>query len=286
MMRDLHAPLSNIAESDARLASEGAWRRGQLSELAEGLSRALYDRREVASARELFSLAAFTAREEGISLPSARDRADLAVFLLREAERRFGRLGPVALLGAAHALPTRGRTVLIDSPPSQEAYTRFSRLLHSPAPLQRSSLRALSDDVASGYADFAVLPLFAGGAPIGSVWGMIEERGLGVLCTTHITADAEEQELGLVARDPAVLLPPTHLAVSYAVNEAEEAVLSLAAAAALGLSPLHFEGAPLFRGADTVICRAVLRGEGISDFIAYLLLFAKDFSVLGLYSEL
>ena len=276
------APLLNLRESDGRLLREEEWRLGQLSELAVFLA----DGGKAETARELLSLAADAVREEGVPLTHPSDRAALARFLLREAERRFGRLSVGALLGSECGLPARGRTVLLDSPPSEEALARFLPFLSSPAPQRRNDLRALCDDVANGYADYAVLPLFVGGAPIGSSFAMLEEWGLAVLLTACVSTEGEEQELGLIARDPAVLLAPTHLAVSYLVDTPEEASLSLAEASALSLRTVYAETVPMSPGEDARVCRGVFTGEDTLAFIAYLLLFAKDFSVLGLYTEL
>ncbi len=285
MIGELAVPLLNLAESDERLLRETAWRRGQLSELAAAVALAL-DGEKPASARDFLALSAALLREEGILPASPGDRVELVRFLLREAEGRFGGIVPSSLFGGPFVPPARSRVVLLDNPPSEEAYRRLAPLLASPTAFHRDSLRALCDDVENGYADYAVLPLRAGNAPVATVWAMLEERGLAVSATVCLPGEEDELEVGLASRAPTVPTGADRLAVRFSAEAGEAALLALSAAETLCLRILFSEITPARFGDGTLSCRALLLGGECLAFLAYLALFTKDFTVLGLYTEL
>ncbi len=283
MSGELSASLFNLSESDARLLREGEWRHGVLSELAFSLAH-MPETAEALSARDFFAACEGLLSEGDIAPSGYDDRLALARFVLGAAEARFGPLTAEALLGGPFAPPARSRTVLIGNDPSLEAYQRFAPLLSSPVPSYRESLRALCDDVENGYADYAVLPFFAGRTPVGTVFSLIEERGLSVLATAKSLREEDALTVALVGREP-IAKEPTSLAVRFA-GRTEDITAALSAASALGLRLLFSEVMPAAFLEGALLCRAAFTGGGKAAFIAYLSLFAKTFTVLGLYTEL
>lgn len=284
--REISVPLDNLADSDGRRLREERRRLGHLSELAASLAKHLSEVGEADSPRTLLGGAAGLLAEVGASSLGARDRAELTLLLLREAERRFG--APVtasALAGGPCPPPSRARTVYVRNPLTDGAYLRLSSLLSAPTVGYRQNFRELFDDVENGYADYAVLPLFAGGHFVGSVAALLEERSLFITAAVTVPTEEDEVTYGLLSREPFALRAPTHFSFRVGAEDAEALTAHLAAAARFGLSLVRMDAAPTFYGGG-MTCRYLFTGEDFAPMLAYLSLFAPSFTGYGFYTEL
>ncbi len=287
MREEIAVTLENLADSDGRRAREARRRLGHLSELADSLIRTLSAAGEADSPRALLGGAAGLLADVGQAPLDAADRAELTLFLLLAAERLFG--APVtaaALAGGPCPPPGRARTVYVRNPLTDGAYLRLSTLLTSPTVGYRQNFRELFDDVENGYADYAVLPLFAGGHRIASVAALLDERSLFITATVTVPTEEDEVVFGLLAREPFAHRPPTRFLFRVEAEGGAALPAYLAAASRFGLSPVRLDAAPAPYGGDRTDLRILLSGNDFAPMLAYLSLFAPSFTGYGFYTEL
>lgn len=285
-MDGLAIPLSNLADSTARIAREGVRRLGHLSELTYAAVSEIRAAGEGESPRTLFSSASLLGLG-GVEAKTAEDRAAVVRALLGEAVALFGHPISAAELADGPRPPLgRARTVYVRNPLTDRAYAALSPLLSSPTVGHRQNFRELFDDVENGYADYAVLPLFAGGRPIGSVALLLEERALYVTATANISTEEDEVTFALLSREPVAHRSPTRFLFRFAAEETAELAMLLEALPALGLSLLQLDAAPLPYEGGGMSCRLLLAGEDFAPILVYLALYAPSFTSYGFYIEL
>lgn len=284
--REISVSLDNLADSDGHRAREDRRRLGHLSELAASLAKQLSEGGEGESPRALLGGAASLLSEGVGEHLGADDRAELTLLLLSAAERRFGApVSAAALAGGPCPPPSRARTVYVRNPLTDGAYLRLSSLLSAPTVGYRQNFRELFDDVENGYADYAVLPLFAGGHFVSSVSALLEERSLFITATVTVPTEEDEVTYGLLAREPFTHRAPTHFAFRVGIGSGESPTVHLAAAARFGLSLVRMDAVPTPYGGG-LSCRFLLAGKEFAPMLAYLTLFVPSFTGYGFYTEL
>ena len=279
----LGAPLADLAENAARIEREREKRYGYLSEAAEALVRRLSEDGEGQSPEALFASAA----ADPIPL-SAEDRVDFAALFLRAAARALGHtLSLSDLPDGPRPLGGRFRTVRLDNPLAEAAYLRFLPLLTQPTCHTRQSLFELCDDVENGYADYAVLPLFADGVAIPSVAALLEERGLAIAAALTLPSHEGELVFGLVSAAPVLLRPPTHFFFRYRPEGEEGLPALLSALSHLSLEILYLDTLPAPYG-ERAMLRILVRAEEevLLQLYSYLALYAPTSVGYGFYTEL
>ncbi|MBO7761373.1 MAG: hypothetical protein J6T24_01095 [Clostridia bacterium] len=278
----LAAPLADLSENAVRLSRDREKRYGYLSEAATALVMHLASLGEGESPAALYAAAA----ADLPALPPG-DAVDFSALFLRAVEGQVGR--PLTLLDlpdGARVPPGRHRIVYVESPISADACARFAALFTDAVCHTRMTLRELCDDVENGYAEYAILPLFADGAAIPSVTALLEERGLAIAATVRCPVREGEIVYGLLSASPVLLFPPTHFFLRYRAEGETGASPVLAALAEFPLAVEYLDTLP--SSYDGAVFRILVRGEEgtFLQLLSYLLLYVPTFMGYGFYTEL
>ena len=279
----LSAPLADLSENAVRLARDREKRYGYLSEAATALAAELSLLGEGDTPAALYAAAV-----SRLPALAPEDEVDFAGLFLRAAEKRAGHpLSLSDLPDGAGRPPERHRIVYVKNPISEDACTRFSALFSDAVCHSRMTLRELCDDVENGYADYAVLPLFADGAAVPSVASLLEERGLAVAATVRCPMREGEIVYGLLSSAPVRLCPPTRFFFRYRAEGDLGAAAVLSALARFPLSVEYLDTLPVPYDEGAVFRILVAGEEGaLCSLLSYLLLYVPTFVGYGFYTEL
>lgn len=303
----LSRSLDNLSGGAAVIARGQEKRLGYLSELADTFLEGIMTAGEATSVRSLIGIAATALSvlpsgnacertEPGrnrylwdatLSELAEGDRALFARIMVKKCKEHFGHeIGLSDFADGAVPPPERSRTVYVRNPLSDRAYQAFSGMIGSPTVGYRQGFRELLDDVEHGYADYAVLPLFSGGARIGSVFSLLEDYGLHVAAVTVLDGGEEDVTFALLAREAVTLSLPNRFLFSLTLA-GEELAGVLAAMRRLEVLPRRFEATPLpYENGRLSLCAAVGGDErSLIDFLTYLSLFWPGYVGYGFYTE-
>ena len=305
--RSLACSLGNLSHGASAIAAGQEKRLGYLSELADALIESLVKTGEVTSARSLTVLVSQALAELPMGCECARteparnrrlwdvalaelaegDRALFAGVFAKKCEACFGRAMSLSdFPDGTAAPPERSRTVYVRNPLSDSAYRLLSERVTAPTVAYRQGFRELCDDVENGYADYAVLPLFSGGARIGTVFSLLEDYGLHVAAVASLDGGEEEVTFALVSREALALLEPNRFLFSLTLPEDALPGLTLAMRR-IGVLPKRFEAVPLSDEAGQLTLRAAVGGDvrSLTVFLIYLSLFWPGCVGYGFYTE-
>lgn len=212
-----------------------------------------------------------------LSVLSSLDRASLAA-ALAAVPAANGAVPTAEALLSCRRLP--GRCAYLRNPLSDEAYDLLSSELDAPTAMYVGDMEEACGAVASGEADYCILPLTASdGRRAASVLHLARSHRLTASAVCRLL-DGEDVPIrfalfGATPRGGVAGVPVLALSFPALTGEGLSALMN--AAACLGLTTVR---AQLDAGGEVVF-----RGGDITAFLVYLCLFTPDFRVDGYYSE-